>query len=74
MERKILELFKIADELNEKQDDLYVQINYTTNDNKVLEISMRKKEDFTYNRYTISDYQKQLETGKAIEKIFGKQD
>lgn len=26
------------------------------------------------NRYTRSDYQKQLETGKAVEKIFGNQE
>ena len=25
------------------------------------------------NRYTRSDYQRQLETGKAIERIFGKE-
>ena len=29
---------------------------------------------FSTNRYTRSDYKKQLETGKAIEKIFGNQE
>lgn len=34
MEEKFLKLVKLADELNEKQDKVYAEIEYTANDSK----------------------------------------
>lgn len=48
MEEKFLKLVKLADELNEKQDNVYAEIEYTANDSKKLVISIRKKQDFSY--------------------------
>lgn len=48
MENKLLELFKLADILNDKQDKVYACINYAANDSKKLEISIRSKKDFSY--------------------------
>lgn len=48
MEEKLLKLIKLADELNEKQDKVYAEIEYTANDSKKLVISIRTKKDFKY--------------------------
>lgn len=48
MEKKLLELLKLADSLNDKQDKVYSQITYTANDAKTVEISIRSKKDFSY--------------------------
>ena len=48
MEEKFLKLVKLADVLNEKQDNVYAEIEYTANDSKELVISIRKKKDFSY--------------------------
>lgn len=48
MEEKLLKLFKIADSLNEKQDNVYVYITYSADKFKTLEIAIRSKKDFTY--------------------------
>ena len=48
MEEKLLELFKLADYLNEKQDTLFAEIEYSANDRKKLIISIRSKDDFKY--------------------------
>lgn len=48
MEEKLIKLFKIADELNQKQDIVYAEIKYTANDNKTLEICIRTKEEHKY--------------------------
>lgn len=48
MEEKILEIFKIANELNERQEKVYVQITYEANNMKTFEIAIRSKQDFTY--------------------------
>lgn len=47
MEKDLLSLFQLADELNEKQDKIYAEITYSANDSKKLEISIRSKKDFT---------------------------
>lgn len=48
MEQKLLKLLKLADTLDEKQDKLYAQIEYYADHTKKLEISIRKKENFSY--------------------------
>ena len=48
MEEKLLELFKLADYLNEKQDKLFAEIEYSANDRKKLIISIRSKDDYKY--------------------------
>lgn len=48
MEEKFLKLVKLADELNERQDKVYAEIEYTANDSKKLVISIRAKKDFSY--------------------------
>lgn len=48
MEKKFLKLIKLADELNEKQNKVYAEIEYRADDSKKLEISIRSKENFSY--------------------------
>jgi len=48
MEKNFLKLIKLADELNEKQDKVYAEIEYTADNSKKLVISIRTKKDFTY--------------------------
>lgn len=48
MEEKLLKLFKLADSLNEKQDKLFADIEYSANDRKRLIVSIRNKEDYKY--------------------------
>lgn len=48
MKDKLLKIIKLADELNEKQDKVYAEIEYVVNDSKKLVISIRSKKDFSY--------------------------
>lgn len=48
MEEKLLEIFKLANLLNEKNYNVYAQVRYTANDNKTLEIAIRSKENYSY--------------------------
>ena len=48
MESKLLKIIQLADALNEKQNKLYAQIEYTADNNKKLVISIRSKKDFSY--------------------------
>lgn len=48
MEEKLLQVLKIANSLNEKQDKVYAQITYTADNYKSLEISIRSKKDFSF--------------------------
>lgn len=48
MEKNFLKLIKLADELNEKQDRVFAEIDYTADNTKKLTISIRSKKDFTY--------------------------
>ena len=48
MEEKILELLRMANILNEKQDKLYAQIEYCADKTRKLEISIRNKADYSY--------------------------
>lgn len=48
MEEKLLELLKMTNTLDEKQDKLYAQVEYCADKTRKLEISIRKKEDYSY--------------------------
>ena len=48
LEEKLLKILKLADELNEKQDKVYAEINYKADNRKKLEIIIRSKMDFGY--------------------------
>lgn len=48
MEEKLLQLFKLADSLNDKQNKVYAYISYSADNQKTLEIAIRSKEDFSY--------------------------
>lgn len=48
MEKHLLKILKLADELNENQDKVYAQIEYTANNSKKLVISIRSKTDYSY--------------------------
>ena len=48
MKDKLLKIIKLADDLNEKQDKVYAEIEYVANDSKKLVISIRSKKDFSY--------------------------
>lgn len=48
MEEKLLKVFKLADKLNTKQSKIYAEINYIANDYQKLEISIRRKKDYSY--------------------------
>lgn len=54
MEQKLLEIFKLADELDKKQNVVYADIEYTADKRKKLVISIRSKETFKYiERYEV---------------------
>lgn len=48
MEKHLLRLIKLADELNEKQDKVYAEIHYSGDNSKKLEIYIRVKRGFSY--------------------------
>lgn len=48
MEQKLLEIFKLADELDKKQNVVYADIEYTADKRKKLVISIRSKKNFKY--------------------------
>lgn len=48
MEEKLLELFKIANEINDKEEGIYVQIVYSADNNKKLDISIVSKDNYSY--------------------------
>lgn len=48
MEKYLLQLFNLADTLNQKQDKVYAQITYYADNNKTLEICIRLKENYDF--------------------------
>ena len=48
MEEKLLEIFKLANLLNDKQNKVYAQVTYSANDIQSLEIAIRSKQDFSF--------------------------
>ena len=47
MEQKLLQLLKLADTLNNKQNNVFAKIEYYANDNKKLEITLKDKKDYS---------------------------
>lgn len=71
MEEKLLKLLKMANTLDEKQDKLYAQIEYCADHTKKLEISIRKKEDYSYvERCSVMLLNNPISKLDAIIKIF----
>lgn len=48
MEKKLLKLLKLADSLNEKQEKVFADIEYSANDGKKLILSIRDKKTYKY--------------------------
>lgn len=48
MEEKLLTLIKLANELSEKQDKIYAQIEYHADNSKKLGIYIIQKDNYTY--------------------------
>lgn len=48
MEDKLLEIFKLADSLNENQDQVYAQITYIADNDKTIELTIKSKNDNSY--------------------------
>lgn len=71
MEEKLLKIIKLADLLNEKQDEVYAQIIYTADNNKIIEIIIRSKKDFSYiERCQFRLYQNSLVKWDNFIKMF----
>lgn len=47
-ERKLIKIFNLIDTLNEQENGIFAELSYSSNNNKVFEIAIRSKEDFTY--------------------------
>ena len=62
MEKHLLKLIKLADELNEKQDKVFAEIHYPGNDSKRLEINIRAKKEY----YCVEKIEMQLKQGFLI--------
>ena len=62
MEKHLLKLIKLADELNEKQDKVFAEIHYSGNDSNRLEINIRAKKEY----YCVEKIEMQLKQGFLI--------
>ncbi len=63
MEKHLLKILKLADELNDKQDKVYAQIEYTANNSKKLVISIRSKTDYSY----VENFEVQLNSFSMVK-------
>ena len=71
MEEKILQLLKLANTLDEKQDKLYAVIEYYADYSKKLEIAIRKKSDYSYiEKCSVMLVNNPIEKLDAILKLF----
>lgn len=71
MEEKLLELFKLAKTLNEKNNKYYAQICYSADERSRIEIAIRSTEDHTFLRHCyvcLSD--NSLENWNNITELF----
>lgn len=62
MEKHLLKLIKLADEINEKQDKVFAEIHYSGDDGKKLEICIRTKKEYKY----VEKVEMQLKQGSLI--------
>ena len=71
MEEKLVELLIVLNKLNESQEKIFGEFDYTADDAKKLEISIRRKGDFKYvERTNISLTNYPVEKLEAIINIF----
>lgn len=48
MSDKLIKLLELVDKLNCRQENIYAEIKYSSNCEKVLEIAIRSKKDYSY--------------------------
>ena len=73
MEEKLLELFRLANELNDNQDKVYAQIDYYADNNKKLTISIISKNTYNYiDKCSVMLVQDSISKLDAILKLFEK--
>lgn len=48
MEEKLLKIFELTNELDEKQDKVYANIKYSGDNTRRLELSIISKENYSY--------------------------
>ncbi len=71
MEEKLLELLKIANTLDKKNENVYAEVEYLANHTKKLKISIRKKEDYSYvEECSVMLFNNPISKIDAIIKIF----
>lgn len=71
MEEKLVELFKMANDFNKKQNKYYIQIEYSANDMQRIEMSLRTKDDHSFIRhYIVCLKNNPLEDADEIIKLF----
>ena len=71
MEEKLLELLKLANTLNEKQDTIFAQIEYCADHTRKLEISIRQIKDYKYlEKCSVMLLYNPIEKLEAFIKIF----
>lgn len=46
--KKLIKVFNLIDTLNAQENGVFAEMSYCANVNKVFEIAIRSKEDFTY--------------------------
>lgn len=70
MEEKLLEIIKLANRLNEKQERVYAQISYSANKDKKLEIIIISKKDYSYvERCSVMLFSRPISKLDAIIKL-----
>ncbi len=71
MEEKILEIFKLANELDEKQDKVYAKVEYSADKTRRLEISIISKDNYSYiESCSIMLLNNQISRLEAVIEIF----
>ena len=71
MEEKLVELLIVLNKLNESQEKIFGEFDYTADDSRKLEIAIRRKGDFKYvERTNISLTNYPVEKLEAIINIF----
>lgn len=70
MEEKLLEILKLANQLNEKQERVYAQISYSANKDKKLESIIISKNDYSYvERCSVMLFNRPISKLNAIIKL-----
>lgn len=71
MEEKLLTIFKLANELNEKQDRVYAKIEYSADNTRKLDLSIISKKNYSYvEKCSIMLINNSIARIDAIIKIF----